>query len=174
MKLEWKATQWKEEEPGIITFSLEPEVLSGSEWERDLFDSGSCQNFSPDALIMLNHADFKSTPEPVNVTVMKGRIFHDLSRFERPSIGVLRAEARRRGLRDPNPDLACLMRQAFPNSEVRKMGLRWLVAAHKPIIVHGGERLLGSYCMNDYPCVSAFVGEHSYGFLGGDGFAFIG
>jgi hypothetical protein len=78
----------------------------------------------------------------IEVAVLKGMLFEEGDRVT----DKIRAEAQKRKLSKPGPELACLIREKFTNNEIEVMGLWHIVCMHEPIKdVFGFPELLSVY-----------------------------
>ena len=119
--------KWKERD-GVIYFSLTSNGKTGPEWITYLEGKGF--RLSSEAKFLLNSKDFIPTNGiTYEVEVLKGMLWNDNER----TTEKIRGEAANRTLLDPNSELACLIRDAFSDEELKEMGLRWIVVFHKPI-----------------------------------------
>ena len=86
---------------------------------------------------------------------------------------LIRAEAVRRALIAPNPEVACLIRDLFSDEEIEAMGLVWIVAMHEPIKDSDGRlSLLAAYRVDDGRWLYTYVDNPHNGWGLGGGFAF--
>ena len=131
---------WREEEKGVITFTLPAtDGTTGQGWITRLENKGF--RVGKYAKQLLLSPDFKPTTGTVySVTVLKGEIFSDENR----TTTNIRGEAERRGLPKLNAEAACLIRESFSDEELEAMGLIWLTVMHDPIADSVGDpSLLG-------------------------------
>lgn len=158
---------WREED-GVIYFSVTSDGTTGEDWIKRLecngFRVGDC------AKQVLRSPDFKPTNGvTTEVVVLKGMLFEDNDRITKK----IRAEADKRKLLKPNPELACLIREKLTDKEIAVMGLTWIVTVHEPIKDAGGDpSLLSVICRGDGPWLRAFRGGPGDGWGCGSGFAF--
>lgn len=118
---------WREEDD-IIYFSVTSDGTEGKDWITRLESRGF--RVSDYAKWVLHCPDFKPTSGvTTEVAVLKGVLFKDQSRIT----SRIRAEADKRKLRKPEPEIACLIREKFMDKEIEAMGLIWIVAMHEPI-----------------------------------------
>src|SRR3989338_997685 len=128
---EWVVTKptrsWREED-GVIYFSVTSDGTTGEDWIKRLEGNGF--RVGDYAKQVLRSPSFKPTKGVVTeVAVLKGMLFEDNDRIMKK----IRAEADKRKLGKPEPELACLIREKFTDKEIEAMGLIWIVAMHEPI-----------------------------------------
>ncbi|MFA4845662.1 MAG: hypothetical protein WC654_03840 [Patescibacteria group bacterium] len=129
---------WSEQD-GVITFSVTSDGTTGVEWIKRL--EGKNLRSSDYAKRVLVHEDFKPTKGvTTEIVVLKGMLWNDNDRVTTN----IRAEADRRKLVKPNPEVACLIREKFTDSEIEAMGLVWIIAMHDTIEIGGVPDLLGA------------------------------
>lgn len=125
--------RWREQD-GVIYFSVTSDGTTGPQWIKRLKKKGF--QTSDWARQVLNSPDFVPTSGvTTEVTVLKGMLFEDADRITKN----ICAEASRRNLTKPNPEVACLVREAFSDEELEAMGLSWIVVMHEPIIDSDGD-----------------------------------
>ena len=130
---------WREED-GVIYFSVTSDGTEGVDWIKRLEGNGF--RVGDYAKQVLRSPDFKPTNGvTTEVAVLKGMLFEDNDRITKK----IRAEADKRKLGKPEPELACFIREKFTDEEIEAMGLVWIVAMHEPIgDSDGGPGLLGA------------------------------
>ena len=128
---------WREED-GVIYFSVTPDGTTGEEWISRLESKGF--RIGDQVKSMLRSDDFQPTNsrKPIEIAVLKGTLFADNERITEK----IRAEADRRNLIRPNAEVACLIREKFPDEEIQAMRLYQILTMHKPIEVFGGASAL--------------------------------
>jgi hypothetical protein len=121
---------------------------------------------------MLRSEDFKpSAPGTYKVVILAGLFFENDDRRITEDILDKVVEI---GFVRPNPDIGCLLRELFTDSDINKMGLRWIVTMHEPIIAHDGEpSFLGIDCYEDGRWLCAFDGSPYHKWSRDGGFAFL-
>jgi hypothetical protein len=118
---------WREEE-GVIYFSVASDGTTGEDWITRLESKGF--RVGDYAKQVLRSPDFKPTKGlTIEVAVLKGMLFEDQSRIT----SKIRAEADKRKLGKPKPELACLIREKFTDEEIEAMGLWYIFAMHEPV-----------------------------------------
>ena len=141
--------KWQEKD-GVITFTVTSDGTTGPEWIKRLEKGGfRVGDYAKQLLKKMDTTDGVTT----DVTVLKGELFSDNDRVT----SKIRAEAESRGLTEPNPEIACLIRELFTDKELEEMGVWSMVAMHEPIEDAdgysvllsadrgGGGRWLGTY-----------------------------
>lgn len=119
--------RWREEN-GVIYFSVTSDGTTGPQWIERLSSQGV--QISDWAKRVLNSPDFVPTSGvTTEVAILKGMLFENADRVTEK----IRAEASRRKLTEPNPEVACLIREASMDKEWEAMGLWWIVVMHEPI-----------------------------------------
>lgn len=127
---------WREED-GVIYFSVTSDGTTGEDWIKRLSGNGFC--VGDYAKKILRSPDFKPTSGVMTeVAVLKGMLFEDNDRITKK----IRAEADKRKLGKPEPELACLIREKFTDEEIEAMGLWYIVAMHEPINDSDGVPIL--------------------------------
>ncbi|MEX1120240.1 MAG: hypothetical protein WEB94_00595 [Candidatus Paceibacterota bacterium] len=125
---------WREEDD-VIYFSVTSDGTTGEDWIKRLKGNGF--RVGDYAKQVLRSPDFKPTSGvTTEVAVLKGMLFEDNVRITKK----IRAEADKRKLGKPEPELACLIRLKFTDKEIEAMGLIWIFAMHEPINDSGGVR----------------------------------
>lgn len=159
---------WREED-GVIYFSVTSDGTTGEDWIKRLEGNGFRVGDYPKQ--MLRTPSFKPTNGvTTEVAVLKGMLFEDNDRITKK----IRAEADKRKLGKPEPELACLIRLKFTDKEIEAMGLWYIVAMHKPINdSDGGPSLLFAHRSNDGHWLNACDDRPDDGWSRDDGFAFI-
>jgi len=118
--------RWHEED-GVIYFDITSNGLGGSHWIRRLERSNVL--ISKWAEGILNSPGFMgSNGVKYSIAVIKGKSFKDDARNS-----DIRAEASLRNFQTPNAEIACLIREAFSNGELKEMGLSSITVFHEPI-----------------------------------------
>ena len=158
---------WREKD-GVIYFSVVSEGTTSEDWII-WFESNDFQ-VSGYAKEVLRSPDFKPTSGVVTeVAVLKGMLFEATDRATK----TIRAEADKRKLSKPNPELACLIREKFTNDEMFAMGLLDIIVMHEPIKgVNGDPLLLSVMRYNFGRWLDACGGRPGDGWGPGSGFAF--
>jgi hypothetical protein len=135
-KIIYPACKWREEN-GVIRFSVTSDGITGEQWITRLKSQGI--RVSNYAKSILRSKSFRSgKPTVYKIAVLKGELFSDDKRITKN----IRAEAKRRKLGTPNAEVACLIREAFSDEDLKVMGLNWLVTMHKPIKDSVGNPIL--------------------------------
>lgn len=135
---EWTLTgptrKWQEKD-GVITFTVTSDGTTGPQWIKRLKKGGfRVSDYAEQLLNKMSTTDGVTT----DVTVLKGELFFDDDR----TTSKIRAEAESRGLTEPNPEIACLIREKFTDKELEEMGVWSMVAMHEPIEDAGGDPYL--------------------------------
>ncbi len=168
------ARRWREEN-GVIYFTLPPtDGTTGEEWIARLESKDF--HIGNHAKSVLRSDDFKPTSGvTTEVAVLKGTLFTDNDRITRN----IRAKAyagtftQGRKLSDPNPEVACLIRENFSDEDLKVMGFWWLVAMHEPIKDSDGDPgLLDAYRNDDGCWLGAYCGSPGGRWSRLSGFAF--
>lgn len=143
--LDRKRRSWSEKD-GVIYFTVTSDGTTGEQWIAKLEVGG--KRVGNYAKQLLRSEKFKPTSGiTYNVAVIKGEVFSDNDRYT----SNIRAEAKRRKFTTPPAELACLIRQKFPDADIEKMGLLWIVTLHEPIEDFDGHpHLLGAHRLGDY------------------------
>ncbi len=77
----------------------------------------------------------------LEIEVLKGSMFLD----NRRTLIHMGREAKKRGLCAADPEVACLIRDAFTDAMILRMGVRFIVVGHQPIAIPiFGDVLLGA------------------------------
>ncbi|MFA7119637.1 MAG: hypothetical protein WC159_12775 [Sphaerochaetaceae bacterium] len=166
---EWTLTgptrKWQEKD-GVITFTVTSDGTTGPQWIKRLKKGGfRVSDYAEQLLNKMSTTDGVTT----NVSVLTGELFFDDDR----TTSKIRAEAESRGLTEPNPEIACLIREKFTDKELEEMGIWAMVAMHEPINdAGGGPRLLGADRYDGGPWLDADYGRPGVGWSRGSGFAF--
>ena len=158
---------WREEE-GVIYFSVTSDGTTGGDWIKRLKGNGF--HVGDSAKQMIRTPSFKPTNGmTTEVAVLRSMLFEDNDRTTRK----IRAEADRRKLGKPEPELACLIRKKFTDKEIEAMGLWHIVAMHEPINDSDGDPFLlsaGRHGVGRW--LDAYSGGPGDGWHRGSGFAF--
>jgi len=158
---------WREED-GVIYFSVTSDGTTGGNWIKRLEDNGF--RAGDYAKQVLRSPDFKPTNGvTTEVAVLKSMLFEDNDRITKK----IRAEADKRKLGKPEPELACLIREKFTDKEIEAMGLWYIVAMHEPINDSGGDPyLLNANRDDDGRWLHAYDGRPDFRWHRDSGFAF--
>ena len=158
---------WRVED-GVIYFSVTSDGTIGEDWITRLEGNGFC--VGDYAKQVLRTPFFKPTNGmTTEVAVLKGMLFEDNDRITKK----IRAEADKRKLGKPEPELACLIREKFTDKEIKAMGLIWIVAMHEPINDSEGDpALLNANRRDDGLWLDARYGKSNYRWHRDFGFAF--
>ena len=159
---------WREED-GVIYFSVTSDGTTGEGWITRLESNGF--RVGDYAKRVLRSPDFKPTNGvTTEVAVLKGMLFEDNDRIT----NKIRAEADKRKLGKPEPELACLIRLKFTDKEIEAMGLWYITTMHEPINDPDGfPCLLRVSRGNDGRGLSAHGGRPGVRWSRVDGFAFV-
>ena len=130
---EWTLTgptrKWQEKD-GVITFTVTSDGTTGPQWIERLKKGGfRVSDYAEQLLNKMSTTDGVTT----EVSALKGELFFDNDR----TTSEIRAEAESRGLTEPNPEIACLIREKFTDKELEEMGIWAMVAMHEPINADG-------------------------------------
>jgi len=164
---------WREED-GVVYFSVTSDG-TGPEWEQRL-EQYDVQ-LSRWAKDILRSPDFKpTTGVTYEVAVLKGMLWNDRDRITKKIRADAYAGVHTGGkqLSDPNAEIACLIREKFPDDEIKAMGLWWIVAMHEPIEDSDGGPGLLSADRDDYGSwLNAYCGGPGNRWYRGYGFALV-
>lgn len=118
----------------VIYFTLTSNGKTGAEWETHL--ERRSFRFSKYAKDVLRSEEFKPTPAGTihRVAVLKGELFSEENRITKQ----IRAEAERRKLNTPHPEIGPLFKDTFSDADIERMGLNWVMVMHCPIKDSGG------------------------------------
>jgi len=138
---EWEVRQltprWTSLDDGTISFSVTSDGTTGPEWIKRLGKKG----FGPSwgACHMLCSSDFKPTNGvKCEIKVLRGKLWYDKDR----KTHIIRQYAEICGLKTPNAEIACLVRENFSDDDLSDMGLNWIVTMHRSI-----ENDKGVWCL---------------------------
>jgi hypothetical protein len=129
---------WREE-GGVIYFSVTSDGTTGEEWITRLEGKGFL--VGDYAKPVLCSSEFKPTSGvTTEVAVLKGQFIENYDR----TTERIWAGAEKYNFSKPNAELACLIREKFPDQEIEAMDLRCIIAMHVPINTSDGKSdLLG-------------------------------
>lgn len=154
VNLSSSSPSWREED-GVIYFSVTSDGTTGKDWMRRLADKGF--NISIGAKQVLDSSYFyPSKGVTTEVAVLKGMLFEDCDRTKLK----IRIEAIRRKFLQPNPEVACLIREKFTDDEVEAMGLEYIVVMHYPIKDYCGDICL--MCLDGSSENGPFLSAYPY------------
>lgn len=162
--------KWQEKD-GVITFTVTSDGTTGPEWIKRLEKGGfRVGDYAKQLLKKMDTTDGVTTDGvTTDVTVLKGELFSDNDRVT----SKIRAEAESRGLTEPNPEIACLIRELFTDKELEEMGVWSMVAMHEPIEdADGNPSLLGASRSGGGRWLGACYGEPDSEWGRGSSFAF--
>jgi hypothetical protein len=157
------------EKDGIIYFTLTSDGTTGIEWIERLENKGF--KIGSYAKSMLQSNNFSPTKDTVySIAILKGLIFNDENR----TTNKINTEAHKRNLKNPNPEIACLIRENISDEEIEAMGIQWIVVMHDPIKdPAGGPGLFRIISGDDGYWLRACSDTPDRGWGAGNGFAFI-
>jgi hypothetical protein len=75
------------------------------------------------------------------LAILPAKFFPDSERITR----TIRAEGKKRGWNELNPEVICILRENFSDDDLEKMGLWYIVGIHEPIEVDGNPHFLDAY-----------------------------
>ena len=152
------------------TITVISDGTTGEKWITSLEKSGIV--VSRYAKELLQSKDFIPTTAVVyKVAIIKG---DELSDKQLITIKDIREEVENRGYLTPPVELACLLREKLSNDDLKKMGLRWLITLHKPIVdSFGGPSLLGADANVAEPWLDACYGGPARRWVRESGFACV-
>ena len=158
-------TQKWTEQDGVIRFSVTSDGTPGSQWSGLNKGGFKVSEYAEQLLKKITATDGITT----NLTVLKGELFSDSDR----TTANIRAEAKKRGLTEPDPETACLIREKFTDEELAAMGLWAIIAMHEPINDAGGDPcLLSASRGGDGPWLDTYYDGPGNRWFRGCGFAF--
>lgn len=113
----------------VIYFNVTSDGTTGLQWIDRLTHKGV--HVSESARSVLRSPKFRpSTPgRVINLALLPGSMFADAVR----TTAIVHHRASTLGLSRPDAEVACLFREICLPSEVRKMGLTWVMTMHRPI-----------------------------------------
>jgi hypothetical protein len=157
------------EKNGLIYFSVTSDGTSGKEWISRLENQD--KEIGEHAKNVLLSKDFKpGEPTVYEIVVIKGGLFRNNERTTKN----MRAKAEIMKLSTPNAEVACLIREKFSNSDLRALGLYWIITMHKPINDLGGyPTLLCTECLQNSSRLGAHHDSSKHSWYQVDGFAFV-
>lgn len=160
--------RWREEGE-VIYFEVVSDGTTGPGWIVRLENKGF--RLTDWAKDILNSEDFKTTSGVTyKIAVLKGTMFSDEDRIT----SNIRAEAGRRKLEKPNPEIACLIREMFSDEELEAMGLWRIVVFHEPIKDSDGDpRLLTARRHVDGCWLGAYYDRPDGSWNSSNGLAFV-
>jgi hypothetical protein len=135
---EWivsRATRKWREENSVIYFSVTSDGTIGANWIPRLEKNGFKLSKGAKSVLLSSYFKPSEPGTTTEIAVLKGELFSDNDRITKK----IRTEAyagtftQARKLCDPNPEVACLIRENFSDKELEAMGLYWIVAMHDPI-----------------------------------------
>lgn len=137
----------------------------GKRLERKGFSIGS------NAMNILNEGFAPTRGITSMVIILKSTLFTEKERTERN----IRAEAERRGLLSPHPEIACLIREKLENKDMKQMGMRRVLVMHTPIRKYPGGALylLGIDRRGGTSNLMTYCSSPPGGWSGERGFAFV-
>lgn len=126
-------TAWTVDAEGDIHFTVVSNGMSPQQWEHHLESRGF--RLSDWARNVLRRASEAPTNGVAYHIVV--RPCSKISSRDRVTKKI-RAHATEKGWKTPHWEVACLIRDTFTDEQLEKMGLRWIVTMHEPIIDYGG------------------------------------
>lgn len=162
-----EGVKWFEKD-GMIYFSVTLNGMSGKEWIKHFESKGiKIGDYARQILLKIKPGK-KGTAS--QIAVIKGESFSD----DKRSTSKIWEEADKRNLSKPNAEVACLIRDMFTDEEIKRMGLHWIIAMHKPKDLSNGFCWLGTYRGDDDSWMNTgyFVGPYGR-WESKNGFAFV-
>lgn len=128
----------------IFGFTVTSDGRTGEDFIRDLPKNGyRVSGWAAD--VMRKPAFVPTKGKVYHLGLIKGEEFSDAERTTKN----IRAEAARRGWLIPPVETAPLLREAVSDDEIERLGLRWLVVMHEPVVGSGGDALLVGISRDD-------------------------
>ena len=161
--------EWTTDAEGNIHFTLTSNGFTREQWEKHLESRGF--RLSDWAHNMLRRASNAPTNGVVyHIVVRPGSKIAFRDRITKK----IRAHAADNGWNTPHWEVACLIRDTFPDEQLEKMGLWWIVTMHEPITDSDGDpHLLGSDRRGDGRWLNANYDGPDDGWNVYGGFAFV-
>ncbi|MDO8579788.1 MAG: hypothetical protein Q7R72_02890 [bacterium] len=158
--------KWEVRE-GVIYVTLPAsEGITGPQWIKRLKKKDL--RVSEYAEGLLKSKDFKPTTGVVHkLAILSGKTFSDSERITR----TIRAEGKKRGWDELNPEAICILRENFSDKELEAMGFYWIVGIHEPIEVGGDPHFLVAARHDDGSWLGATWADPGYGWRGSSAFA---
>lgn len=163
--------RWRKDDDRIIFFSVTSNGLTGKQWV-DRLQTNHVRIYSSTKRILLSPDFVVTNGVTYEVVVLPGMLFPD----EKRTTTHIFAEAERRGLKKPNAEIACYIREFFPYDEIDATGLQSIITMHEPIRIDSDrESLLGT--RNDQNIKANFlfpyIDKINENWYIGTGFAFV-
>jgi hypothetical protein len=157
---------WRDED-GVVYLSVTSNGKTGEYWIRQLESKGI--HVGVYSRQVLCSPDFRPTRRvTTEVAILPGLLFDDQSRIT----SNICAEAERRKLINPSAEVACLIRDGFPNSDLKDMGLEEIVVMHKSIDDSVGEPIFLGVSRAGGSSLEACRDRPGHVWHHGNGFAF--
>lgn len=124
---------WREQD-GTIYFSVTSDGMTGPHWIRRLTNKGFWVD-DEGAQGALCSKGFRPTVGVLTkIAVLSGTFKKDnLKMRDVYNMQDVYLEAKRRKLKKPNAEVACLIREMFIDEEIKAMGLNSIITVHEPI-----------------------------------------
>ena len=158
---------WSEDKNGFIRFTVNSPGITGAEWtvrlkeEKCIIDA-----YAQD--ILDSNSFMVSQKSLIHAVLIRGSYFKG-----RYNMDDVEKVAKEYGFTAPNADVGCMARERFLNAEIEKMGISWMVIAHKPVIDRDNDLIyLAVAAKTVYLCLQInlqiWLGDYS-----GVGYVFI-
>jgi hypothetical protein len=168
LKVSKPKCRWYEKE-GITYFLVTSDGTTGEGWIKRLEKKGF--RIGEYAESVLRSPDFKHTNGiTTKIAVLRSCLFKGKHKI----IKKVHAFAVERKLTAPNAEVACLIREAFSDEEIKLMGFWWIVVMHEFIKDSDGNPiLLSAYGADDRSWLGTYYGKPNDRWDRINGFAFV-
>lgn len=135
-----KPKRWSEKHRVISLPTLaSPGIASGEKWLHRFEVTGL--SLSPRVRSILTSPHFHPAPSGTlhSVKIVRGKVFGNEQRTTEAMRRYVSEVVYGEKPKASHLELACLIRDAFTDDELRRMGLSWIVVMHKPLENENGE-----------------------------------
>ncbi len=150
---------------GVVTCYLSSDGTPGFGWIHWMKSLGHVVTDSAQQ-VLRSPKFIPSLGELFKIAILPGSLWRDGER----TVANICAEARRRGLYIPGPEVTCLLREKFTDVEIESMGFHWITVMHEYIPDDTSMSRLLSICVDPTLGLCTSTGD---GFAREAGFAFL-
>ncbi len=162
---------WTEKD-GVIYFTVVSNGRTGEQWINHFTDKKiKIDEYAKSVLLSDEFNKNVTNNVTTEIAVLKALLWND---YNNRTVKNIRAKADEMKLSNPQAEVACLIRDAYLDEELKAIKPWWIVIMHEPIKDSDGCPYLFFVNLNDSdPCLEAYYVMLHNRFHGDHGFAFV-